>query len=101
LPRAERVRHTAWAISVVLVVKPQQEGSISNRTAGLVTLVRSILYGPALGWHAAAEPGTTLKAPTPNWRTLPQDHARDELERLRFGATEIAVGRRYGRQAIR
>ena len=48
------------------------EDIVASGKADLVALARGMLYDPRWPWHAAAELGATVDAPSQYWRSLPQ-----------------------------
>ncbi len=81
VPLARAVREATGlpTIAVGLITQAQQaEAIIGTGDADLVALARGILYDPRWPWHAAAELGATVKAPSQYLRSQPRQY-RDLL----------------------
>jgi 2,4-dienoyl-CoA reductase-like NADH-dependent reductase (Old Yellow Enzyme family) len=81
VPLARAVRDATGlpTIAVGLITQAQQaEAIIGTGDADLVALARGILYDPRWPWHAAAELGATVNAPSQYLRSQPR-HLRDLL----------------------
>ncbi|MGD8910559.1 MAG: NADH:flavin oxidoreductase/NADH oxidase [Chromatiales bacterium] len=74
VPFAERIRRETGlpTIAVGLITEPQQaEQIVASGQADLVALARAMLYNPRWPWHAAAELGAQVTAPSQYWRSTP------------------------------
>ena len=78
VPFAQAVRGAAGitTIAVGLITQSQQaEEIVASGKADMVALARGMLYDPRWPWHAAADLGETVDAPTPSyWRAPPHGH---------------------------
>lgn len=73
-------------MAVGLITQAQQaESIISEGQADMVALARAFLYNPRWVWHAAAELGASVTAPSQYWRCSPQSAGRV------FGDTKIGM----------
>lgn len=71
-------------MAVGLITEPTQaENIIAKGEADMVALARGFLYNPRWVWHAAAELGASVSAPTQYWRCSPAEAGR------LFGDTKV------------
>ena len=75
---------TTMAVGLITEAR-QAEDIVASGKADLVAIARGMLYDPRWPWHAAAELGGTVDAPSQYWRSLPQ--GQNGL----FGATTIGT----------
>lgn len=71
----ECVDMPVMAVGLITEAK-QAESIIADRQADMVALARGFLYNPRWVWHAAAELGGTVSAPSQYWRCSPQSAGR-------------------------
>lgn len=64
-------------IAVGLITEPEQaEAIIGTGEADLIGLARGILYNPRWPWHAAAQLGASVKAPSQYLRSQPRQYSK-------------------------
>ena len=73
-------------MAVGLITEAQHaESIVADEQADMIALARAFLYNPRWVWHAAAELGETVSAPSQYWRCSPQSAGRI------FGDTRIGM----------
>jgi len=79
VPFAQRLREDVGlpTIAVGLITEPEQaEAIIAAGQADLVAMARAMLYNPRWPWHAAAQLGAQVTAPTQYWRCQPRGQGK-------------------------
>jgi len=88
VPFAQGIREatgvTTMAVGLITEAK-QAEDIVASGKADMVALARAMLYDPRWGWHAAAELGGQVEAPSQYWRSQPS------TQKALFGTTTFGT----------